>query len=118
VTIWCVCQGINRKLAAARKHPSVRCVALRAEGVCRVMLRGVDTQAPQVSGGASADGPAAAAGESLPTVLLEEYDAGSVREGDKVRGCATPAAAAQTTLMPIPICSRLVNRSDSGLTAW
>ena len=118
MTMWCVWQGINRQLAAARARPSVRCVALRAEGLCRVMLRGADTQDPHMLKGARADGPAAAAGERLPTVLLEEYDAGSVREGDKVRGRASPMPPHSSPSCHFLICSSLEHRSDTGPMAW
>jgi hypothetical protein len=78
-------QDINRKFLTEARS-GVSCVALQASGLCRVMLRGVGTTYPHASGCGMATAGLAqeAEAQGLPTVLIEEYDAASVREGDKV----------------------------------
>ena len=70
--LWALNQAM---LAADKSVPRLR--ALVKEGICKVMLRGVR--------GGGLDGEGEGEGGALTTVLLEEYDAASVREGDKVR---------------------------------
>ena len=125
-------QDINRKFLTEtlERGSGVSCVALQAGGLCRVMLRGVGTTYLQASGcGAATAGLAQEAeAQGLPTVLIEEYDAASVREGDKV-----PAVilAAQSQAASAHSCTALssdhhiggcrhewITRAAPRLTAW
>ena len=66
--------GINRRVLLEESRPCFK--ALECEGACRMMLRSVE-------GGGDGE-QYGGAGGGLQTVLLEEFDAASVKEGDKV----------------------------------
>ena len=63
-----------------------RFTVLDSASMCKMMLRGCVDSDTNVSTGESEDG------ETMPTVLLEEMDAASVREGDKVSLLNWPSA--------------------------
>ena len=61
-----------------------RFTALETDGICKMMLRNLAQDEPTDSR-TRGDAAGSAHVSALNTVLIEEFDAASIREGDKVR---------------------------------